>query len=272
MGYGDEILAAGQAQRLYNRSGERVEILDLNGQRRWHPIWEGNPVIVRPGDDVGCYQSITSAPNARPYIVYPFTVDTGWHFNRDFRARDHRARIYLTDAERQCGLGTLAERGPYLLVEPYTKHENLRWPLALWKLLTRALHRVCPDYAIVQHTHRDTVEVLPGAQAVHATFREACGLVASCACYIRSESGMCHAAAALGAYQVTIWGGCMDWEVLGGYPHQAGLIDTGPQSPCGSWKRCLHCQQILTQIRVEMVVTAVQRQLEIRALESMVPA
>jgi len=48
VGLGDEIVAAGQAQRIYEQYGTRVLIVDEQRRPRWHPLWEGNPVIVRP--------------------------------------------------------------------------------------------------------------------------------------------------------------------------------------------------------------------------------
>jgi len=273
MGYGDEILAAGQAQRLYDADGSRVLIVDIARKPRWHPIWEGNPVIVRPSELEslgGNYRVLQNAGHCRPYILYPFTVDTGWRFNKAFRARDNIAKIYLTDVELQLGYDLQAQYGPYFVVEPFTKHDNLRWPIEHWRILTRALRREFPEITLIQHVHPDTPEILPAVRPAQATFRDACGIVNRAALYIRSESGMCHAAAALGVYQVTIWGGCMDWNVLGGYPKQLGILDESLGSPCGCWRACNHCHQILQSITPEAVVEAVRQQLEVQTLEGMV--
>lgn len=140
--------------------------------------------------------------------------------------------------------------GPYVLVDPWSKHENLRWPLSQWQQLIDAR----PDLTWVQHTY-------PGApllDRVHhepsLTFRDACGLVASAQVYIRGESGMCHATAALGRPQITLWGGCMNWDVLGGYPGQLGV---GIQPPCcGRYKPCSHCAACMAAITVDEVLAA----------------
>lgn len=256
MGVGDEILAAGQAQRLYDADpSRRVAICDVEGKVRWHPIWEGNPIIARPedvarGDKV---HVLKSGPNCRPYIVYPFTAETGWTFNHAFRARDHIAKIYLTPGERAIGEAARFTYGPYVLIEPYTKHSNLAWSLDRWAQLVEA----CPDITFVQHTHAESY-LVPGAQYEAATFREACALIASAQAYVRSESGLVHAAAALGCPTVTLWGGCTDWDVLGGYPRQIGLVDDGPGSPCGSWKPCDHCRAAMDRITVEQVISALR--------------
>ena len=250
MGVGDEILAAGQAQRLFEADpwDRIVRIYDTHDRHRWHDIWDGNPIIAPPGD-TRPFQKLVNAKYARPYIVYPFTAETGWTFNRAFHARDHIARIYLTEAEVELGYQVLAQTGPYVLIEPYSKHGNLRWPMASWQqLIDRRT-----DLTFVQHIHEDS-QVLDGVLPVRATFREACGLVASSRLYVRGESGMCHATAALGRPQVTIWGGCMEWDVLGGYPGQLGLL----RPPyCGSYQPCPHCQAAMASITVPEVSAAI---------------
>jgi ADP-heptose:LPS heptosyltransferase len=232
-----------------------VAICGLDGKPRWHPIWDGNPILATP-DDVAAgerVQRLVSGPDCRPYIVYPFTTETGWTFNPAFRCRDHVARIYLTLAEEEIGARARETYGPYILIEPFTKHENFRWPLERWNALVAA----CPELTFVQHTHKDSPPV-KGAHLEPATFREACGLIAMADAYVRSESGLCHAAAALGTPQVTLFGGCMDAEVMGGYPGQTCLVDRGPGSPCGAWKACAHCLAAMDRIAVTDVLDALQ--------------
>lgn len=253
MGYGDEILAAGQAQRWFEAHQEPSVIVDTHQRPRWHPIWAGNPAIVPPAAARLGMHTITNAPHARPYIVYPFTEDTGWTFNQTFRARDHIARIYLTEAEQAPARALQQRLGPYFLIEPFTKHPNLRWPLDRWQLL------VCefPDVPFVQHVHKDS-PLLDDVEHVPATFRQACAYVRYAAAYLRSESGLCHAAAAFGTPNLVVWGACMDWDVLGGYPKQVGLVRYDDGYPCGRWRPCAHCQQALVLITVEMAVVALR--------------
>lgn len=252
MGYGDEILAAGQAQRHFDATGQPSVIVDLRNQPRWHPIWQGNPVIVPPGEVRDSTHRLRSAPNARPYIIYPFTMESGWTFNRDFRARDHIAKIYLTGPEQRRGQYVRGRYGPYVLIEPWSRHDNLRWPLDRWQQLIAAR----PDLTWVQHTHKDSPR-LEGVHREPATFREACGLIASAQVYIRGESGLLHATAALGRTSIALWGGCMDWDVLGGYPGQIGVGVQMP--PCGRWHPCAHCVAAMAAISVEDVLTALRQ-------------
>lgn len=258
MGWGDEIVAAGQAQRLFDAVPMKVAICGLDGKVRQHPIWDGNPAIATP-EDVAAgvqVQYLTSGPHCRPYIVYPFTTASGWTFDKRFKCRDHRARLYLTDAELQRGRAALERYGPYVLIEPYTKHDNFRWPLASWEQLVAA----CPDLTFVQHVHADSA-LVKGAYPEQATFRDACGLIATASVYVRSESGLCHAAAALGVRQVTLFGGCMDPDVMAGYPGQTVIADTSSGSPCGQWNPCAHCAAAMQRITVGMVAKAIRAHL-----------
>lgn len=259
MGWGDEIVAAGQAQRLFEAHGIRVAICGANGQIRTHPIWAGNPAIAVPDDPRWSTMTVTNGPNCRPYIVYPFSEETGWTFNQQFRCRDHIAKIYLTPAEVDRGVQAREHYGPFILIEPFTKHVNFQWPIERWNALVAA----CPDLTFVQHTHGES-QLVDGAQHERATFRDACGLVAAADCYVRSESGMCHAAAALGIPQVTLFGGCMDPEVMAYYPKQAVIADWLAGSPCGSWKPCRHCAEAMDRIAVEQVADALRGQLSER--------
>jgi len=253
VGFGDEIIAAGQAQHYYDTREERSVIVDLHGRPRWHPIWEGNPAIMRPTEKIlPGDRRILNAPNARPYIVYPFTAESGWTFNQDFHCRDYVAKIHLTAPERSRGHYMRARYGPYVLIEPWSKHANLTWPLDHWQQLIDAR----PKITFVQHTH-DQSPTLRGVHREPATFREACGLVASARCYIRGESGMCHAAAALAAQQIPIGGGCMDWDVMGGYPGQVGVGVTPPF--CGRYLPCDHCRATMAAITVETVLAALDQ-------------
>ncbi len=239
-----------------------MAICSIDGTPRWHPIWYGNPILATPAHIAAGHvvQKLINAPGARPYIIYPFTEQTGWTFNKAFRASENVAKIYLTEEEANVGLRIRERLGPYVLIEPYTKHINLEWPLSYWAELVGSR----PDLTFVQHTHQHS-ELIPGAYLMPATFREACGLVAASELYVRSESGMIHAAAALGAKTVAIWGGCMDWDVLGNYPGEHGIVDHGSESPCGRWFRCEHCREVMGLILPEIVSSAIDTQLRARA-------
>lgn len=152
--------------------------------------------------------------------------------------------------------------GPYILIDPWSKHANLRWPIEHWTTLV-ALH---PQITWIQHVYPGVPEDahVPGALRIDTlSFRAACGLVAHADCYIRGESGMCHAAAALGIPQVTIWGACMDAEVMGGYAKQILVGVVGPY--CGRYMPCDHCKLVMSLITPTEVADGLQRALALNS-------
>lgn len=263
MGFGDEIMAAGQAQRAFEADPScRVAICEADGQRvRWHPVWLGNPAIadpgsVRRGERV---QRIRSGIGCRPYLQYPFTRDTGWRFT-DWRANDHRGRIYLTSSELEAGR-RLQAQGGYVLVEPSLARQsnpNKAWYRDRWQDLVQA----CPGVRFVQMLHRDSEPLSGVALLETATFREACGVVASAAAVITTEGGLHHAAAALQVPAVVIFGGCASVQTTG-YDGHVNLADPGP--PCGRYHPCAHCREAMARITVDQVVSALGSILQVSA-------
>ncbi len=255
---GDEILAAGEAQRLHDEDPtKRVAIVGRNMLPRWHDLWEGNPIIAKPEE---CFQDeilhiVISGTNARPYnAAVPFTRESGVQFT-NWRARDNRGRLYLRESELARGR-QLRDEGPYWVVEPSPSREsnsNKRWPLdrfqdAVWE---------SPELNWVQPIHRDSFRLSRVHSIETASFRDACGLLAGAAGYLGTEGGLHHAAAALGVPAVVIFGGCMSVETFG-YPEHANLADTGPGSPCGRWVACDHCREAMRRIMVFDVLDGIK--------------
>lgn len=268
IGYGDELMAAGEAQRLYDEVFLKVAITDRHGNPRWSDVWAGNPAIATPEDVLSgaSVQYIQNGLNCRPYnAAVPFTVQSGIKFTK-WRARDHRGKLYLTDAELAAGMKIRARQGPYWLIEPTPKarsNPNKQWPYARFLELVR----MPKSWEWVQGIHPDSIP-LEGVRTVATpSFRAACGLLASAEGYVGTEGGLHHAAASLGVPAVVIFGGCMSVDVLG-YPEHVNLADDGPESPCGRWTPCLHCRDAMARIEVFQVwepirhIVARQRMLE----------
>lgn len=233
--------------------------MDQHGRPRWHDIWQGNPAILRRDGWPSDYDhTIINGPYVRPYYR-TFSEQDGWTFNPAFAARDVPAKIYLSDAERDFAWTIRRTLGPFILIDPWSKHENLRWPIDHWQALVRSR----PDWTFVQHMAPMTPAVAllhaPNVHLVETTFRQATALCVHADVYVRGESGMLHACAAVGGRSVAIWGGCMNWEVLGGYPGQLGVGIVTPA--CGSWRPCAHCAAIMRGIQPGDVETAIRLQL-----------
>lgn len=259
MGYGDEIMAAGHAQLVYDADpSKRVAICDRHGEPRWHPLWDGNPILATP-TDVQRGEAVHRVHNAigcRPYIRYPFTHDTGLRFTT-WRAQDHPGRVYLTAEERARGARLRALAGPYVVIEPSVgrkSNQNKAWPFDRFQSVVTA----CPDVRFVQMRHPDT-RPLAGPQAVVTKdFRDACAVLSAAEAYVGPEGGLHHAAAALGIPAVVVFGGCVDVRATG-YPQHINLVDDGPETPCGRYHPCAHCRRAMERIQPAAVVSAIGR-------------
>lgn len=255
LGFGDEIMAAGEAQRIYEQGGQKVAITDRSGAVRWSDIWRGNPAIASVEESrLGGVQRIRNGPNARPYNAnMPFTAKSGVKFT-DWRARDHRGRIYLTEDEIAIGRSVRERLGPYWVVEPSPSarsNPNKRWPFERFQALVGQV----VAWRWVQPLHKESQPLDAVRSVSTATFRDACGLLASAEGYVGTEGGLHHAAASLGIPAVVIFGGCMSVETFG-YPEHVNLADDGPESPCGRWLLCAHCTQAMDRISVDQVLAA----------------
>lgn len=249
-------MAAGEAQRVYDADpSKRAAICDLHGDVRWHDLWDGNPILAKP-DDVAAGEQvhrITNGVGCRPYAVNPWTRQSGITFT-DWRARDHRGKLYLTPSEIATGQVFRELVGPYWVIEPSPSRQsnpNKQWP---WSRFVQVVQAQGPTW--VQMIHADS-KVLGRVELVSSpSFRAACAILAHAEGFLGTEGGLSHAAAALGIPAVVIFGGCMSVETFG-YPEHVNLVNDGPESPCGRWLPCEHCQAAMERISVQRVVDAV---------------
>jgi hypothetical protein len=263
IGFGDEIMASGQARKLFDADpSRRVAICDHRDRPRWHEVWDHNPIIATPaavaaGERV---QLLRNAKFCRPYVQYPFTQDSGWRWT-GWRARDYIGEFHLTAGERSHGLSLRAQLGCFVLIEPTSKVTTTRnkdWGVARYQQVVSALPEI--PFVRVRHDQTQDPSPLHGAnvhELARLTFREVVGILMAADLYLGPEGGLHHAAAAVGTPAVVMFGGCVNVEAMG-YPGQTLLVDTGPDSPCGRWLPCDHCAAALARISVETVLRAVR--------------
>jgi hypothetical protein len=261
MGWGDEIMLTAEARRLQAKDPRRVAVRNRNGLARWHPIWEGNPRLVRPGEFQGRIpaptdeiQLLDNFPGRRPYLDYSKFHNRDHSqplvFRREFRVEP--GEIYLTPAERE--LGELA-RGR-IVIEPNIKpgaSPNKDWGFERWEALKRELW----GEKLLQ-IGQPGVRTLEGVRFVATTdVRQAAGVLSGAALLISPEGGLHHAAAALGVPAVVIFGGFIS-PATTGYDGHTNLYAGG--DPCGMRIPCSHCRRAMAAIR-PLEVAAVARAL-----------
>lgn len=252
MGVGDEIMASGQAEEIYAKTGMPVVIEGIDGKPRWHEIWLHNPAIARNG--VGLPR-IKSGPLCRPYIDYDlWNADDRRHwFWSGWRARDHIGKIYLTETERVADISGFAVIEPNVnakirFTKPYA--DNRDWGFSKWQAVVDAT----PEIFWVQLVPNEREKVLSGVTVIITeTFRRACGILSHAMFYAGHEGGMHHAAAALKIPGVVVMGGFPSEQALG-YPIHTNLGGDG----CGALFKCEHCRQAMDAITVLDVVSAIK--------------
>lgn len=250
MGWGDELMASGDAREAHERTGRRVEILDRYGVRRSHAMWLGNPRIVKPGEK-GDFVPVVSGGNCRPYHRAKYS--DRWVFNPDFRAIP--GEIYFTEEELEFG----ARHSPGIVIEPTLKAKaspNKQWGWERWRQfadLARGLDLVQLGAAGAPR--------LPGVRFIETPdFRRACAVLARAAAYVGHEGGLHHAAAALGVPGVVIFGGFTPVELTGYAIHRN--LGVGIKGACGRRTPCEHCAAEMARIAPERVLAELEDVLE----------
>lgn len=246
MGIGDEIMVTGEVRRLLaQHGGTRVAVRARNRPdwHRWHPVWEGNPHIARPGEKYDL--TYDNAPGDRPYIETKLTRRWVW--------REYRPIVgELFLSEREQSFAQLAEG--CIVVQPFIKagaSPNKRWPLEFWQEL------------VSRQTRWPWVQIGDGADPKLAgvsflqtpSFRDACGVLRGARAAVLQEGGLHHAAAALAVPSVVIFGGYISPRVTG-YETQRNLYVDDADHPlgCGARTPCNHCFRAMLNIKPTTVL------------------
>jgi hypothetical protein len=261
MGWGDEIMAAGQARRLQESDpqGRRVAVYGKNGQPRSSEMWDNNPRILQSTEAL-CHRDhirLVNGPGCRPYVDYVqmkqdfAIVFPGQHFNPKIR----HPRLPWRYTTWRCEAGELftprSDLHGYVVIEPEIKSNaspNKSWG---WKRYQR-LVKLLPGIDWVQLGPPGT-RVLDGVRHIStSSFKKACTPLSGARAAVLPEGGLHHAAAALGIPAVVIFGG-MTSPANTGYDNHINIFDDGMGSPCGMRVRCEHCARAMASITPDSV-------------------
>lgn len=246
MGIGDELMAAGEAQRQAAGRPRRYRMLNKRGEAKWHFVWEGHPNIARldePHDGAIGYVNGT-----RPYIAS--LTPTRYTFQA---YRPVPAIIRLQERHRE--LARLAQGA--VVFNPTTKDRaapGKQWGIDRWKRLVA----LTPGVRWIQIGDARSPRIR-GAQLIQtADFFEACGVLSGARLAVVHEGALHHAAAGLNVRTIVIRGGFISPKVTG-YLGQVDFYVDDPAWPlgCGSRIACAHCDAAMAAIKPEAVAATV---------------
>lgn len=250
MGFGDEIMAAGEARRLHEIDPRPVVILDRKGRPRSHPLWQANPRIAQangPG-----VQSHVNGPGCRPYVES--IAPDRFVFRSDYRPTP--GELFPTAAEQ-----VFAE--PFagaVVVEPNIKERaspNKRWPWEYWQAVVAAR----PDLPWLQMGPPGTRR-LAGVRSVETpSFRHAAAVMATARAAVLPDGGLHHAAAAFGIPAVVIFGAFIDPAITGYSDRHTNLWRSHRPDggSCGRRTPCAGCAGVMASIAPGEVIEQLER-------------
>lgn len=190
MGYGDSLLAAGQAKLKFRQWREPISIGD--GQNvHWFDLFDEIPYLSREPA-----RWLIDYPKCRGYFT-EFT-DERITWNLDYRAEPAE----IADDTR---------RESFVLIEPHTKAGSApgkRWPFERWQAVIDQLgcRFIQPDYGLRR---------LEGIEHERTSIRSVLGLMRRASLYVGSEGFLSHLAAATNTPAVVLFGSFSPPKVLG---------------------------------------------------------
>jgi hypothetical protein len=245
-------MVSGHVRAMYATLNRRVRV-DY-GKRLWTfrqtDVFLHNPKIAAPNDfEAPVYRARVNG--LRPYHTFKTTEQ--WGYNLDYRPMV--GELFFTEAE-------IAEapnlRGCVVInnkVKPGAS-PNKDWGHGRWaeflRLAREAGHRlveICPpEYG----SFVERVET--------RSFRQACAALRSATAYVGHESGLHHAAAALGVPGVVIFGGFTPIELTGYAIHRN--LGVSLDDACGRRRPCPHCEAEMAKITPEQVLAELKAKLQ----------
>lgn len=194
---------------------------------------------------------------------------------RDFldAPASHDCEMVFTAEEERRADALLARAGlapgRFVAVEPDTNRDwfgDLRaWPRERWQQVAERLRQARPDLPVAQLG-------VPGAPALDGVvdlrggtdFRVAALVIRRSALFMGTEGGLMHAANAVEAPALILWGG-LTLPDFAGYPDRQTVIRKHvPCAPCGRFGWCDRDHACMRSIEVEEVARAALRLLEAR--------
>ena len=242
MGWGDELMAAGEAEVL---KAEKVAIFSGH-QQRWHEAWENNPKIAKIGEK---YDSvIQNGPGHRPYFKSVNNEKWQW-----LAYKPKPAKLYFSDEEIDFANEVINKYGNFYVVEPNLKQKNESinrdWGFANYQKVIDLL-----DVNWVQMGGKKTKLLKNTIHIKTETARQMAAVLSLSQGFLSPEGGLHHTAAALNLKGAVIFGGFISPMVTGYDIHDNFYDGLG----CGMRVKCNHCQSVMRSISPDIVAKSIK--------------
>lgn len=250
MGWGDELMAAGQVERLVGGTNKKIAILDIAGRVRTHEAWLNNPHIAAANEQYDA--TITDGPGRR-------ACSDGVKNNRwVWKKFDCPPAKFYFSAEELAFANSL--QAGFVVIEPHTKDKlekvNRDWGWEKFQQVVDAL----PQINWVQLGPKST-KLLRNVQHIETqTLRMAAAAMSRARAFMGTEGGLHHTAGALNIPGVVVFGGFVSPKVTGYACHTSLFV--GNDLGCGMRQKCKHCQDALSSITPQIVVAEMIKILE----------
>jgi len=177
----------------------------------------------------------------------------------------HQCEIFFEPSENVRVEQVSKEKGltSFITIEPNTNtgyFGDLRaWSFERWQEVVDWMKRERPGITVVQVGAAggrilDGVVDMCGA----LSFRETAILIGHSRLYLGTEGGLMHAANAVKARALIVWGGLTD-PSFAGYPERDEIVHIGaPCAPCGLLGQCPSKHRCMREIEVKQVVNRLQ--------------
>lgn len=273
LGDGRKSALAGRIDSLF------ASALEWFGVRRAWEMWLHKRALARPGPltiyvdmEIHSYAERQTGALGRRRFVWK----TGGHAittmlaGFDPHASVMPPEIHLDETDRARARKVLREaavESPFVSVEPETNPEffgDLRgWPLDRWQAIVDAMRA---DGVRVVQLGLPSAALLTGAIDLRGKtdFRAACAVLERSRLFLGTESGLMHAARAVGTDATIIWGGVTLPE-FAGYPDFHDVVcHRVACAPCGNQGWCDNGRVCMLDVDADKVIARIRKRLKDR--------
>jgi hypothetical protein len=208
VGWGDELMAAGEARRIHEATGGKVRIVAHPTARTTlsSVLWDNIDYIAKPGETA--VATLVESPFVRPYRARLEPHGSRW---KPYRPQPRRDTPHAAGGDVFGAGGIRVHIDRTKCEDPERRRSNRQWGWDRYAALISSR----PHLRWVQ-AGKPELSTLPGVMRVSTnSFREACAVLARATAYVGPEGGLHHASAALGIPAVVIFGGYISPEVTG---------------------------------------------------------